>query len=197
MKQLLKILCVKGQEIIPYISDLAQLRIDIFKNYPYLYEGDFAYELNYLKTYTNCSESFMVLVLDGKNVIGASTALPLLFETAECQKPFFEANLEIQNIFYLGESLLLPKYRGQGIYKIFFEERENAARKYGCKITTFCAVERQMDDPRKPVDYVSMVDTWHKFGYKKHPEICAYYKWKEIGESAESEKPMIFWMKNV
>lgn len=197
MKQHLKILCLKGQEIVSYIPDLAKLRIDIFKNYPYFYEGDLAYEFTYLKTYTKCSESFMVVVLDGESVIGASTAIPLQFETAECQKPFLEHNMEIQNIFYLGESLLLPTYRGQGIYKIFFNEREKAAKKYGCEITTFCSIDRPIDDPRKPADYISLVDIWHRFGYKKHPEICAYYKWKEIGETTESEKPMIFWMKNL
>ena len=40
MTQPLKIIRLKGQEIVPYIADLAQLRIEIFRDYPYLYLGD-------------------------------------------------------------------------------------------------------------------------------------------------------------
>jgi hypothetical protein len=52
MNQDLKILRLKGQDIIPFIPELAKLRIEIFKSYPYLYDGDLDYEHNYLNTYS-------------------------------------------------------------------------------------------------------------------------------------------------
>lgn len=187
--------CVKGKEIIPYISDLAQLRIVVFKDYPYLYEGNLEYEAHYLQTYVDCPESTMVLVFDHDKVVGVSTAIPLEFETSAWQKPFIENHRSIKDIFYLGESVLLPAYRGKGIYKYFFKEREAAARAYGSKITTFAAVERPDNHPLKPVGYVSLEKIWQKFGYVKHPELSAEFEWLDTNEKAPTFKPLFFWLK--
>lgn len=193
----LKIMSLKGKDIIPYIPNLASLRIAVFKEYPYLYEGDLNYEKNYLQTYVNCSESLLVLVLDGNNIVGASTAIPLEFETVNIQESFTKSKMNIQDIFYFGESILLPQYRGQGIYKHFFVQREKAARQYGAKITTFCGVERSQNDPRRPPHYLPLDDIWKNFGYEKHPELCVYFEWKEIGNPIESRNPLIFWLKKL
>jgi GNAT superfamily N-acetyltransferase len=187
----LKIIDLKGAEIIPYIPDLAKLRIEIFKSYPYLYQGNLEYETHYLQTYVKCPESVMVLVLD------ASTAIPLEFETAEVQKPFLDHHIKIRDVFYLGESVLKPEYRGQNIYRHFFTYREAAAKKYHCNITAFAAIERQIDDPRRPANYVPLDNIWEYFGYKKHPELCTYFEWTEIGESQQAPKPLIFWLKHL
>ena len=47
----LEITSLKGKQILDHIDKLAQLRIAIFKEYPYLYDGNFLYEQKYLKTY--------------------------------------------------------------------------------------------------------------------------------------------------
>lgn len=167
MKSQFKLVKVKGKEILPYIEALSKLRIEIFKEFPYLYIGDMEYEKKYLNTYSTCPESFAALVLDNEQVVGATTAIPLKFETEECQKPFIDNSMNINEIFYLGESVLLQSHRGLGIYKTFFEARETAACEYGCKITTFCAVERPWDHPRRPKDYVPLDEVWQHFGYQK------------------------------
>jgi hypothetical protein len=194
---MIKIVTLKGADIIPYISDLATLRIEIFRSYPYLYEGNFEYEKKYLQTYVKCPESIVVLVFDDKKIVGASTAIPLEFETDEVQKPFLENNIPIKDVFYFGESVLKPEYRGQKIYRKFFKEREAAARMYHSRIAAFAAVERAIDDPRKPQNYTPLDEVWSHFGYLKHPELCAYFEWKEIGENEQTAKPLIFWLKNL
>ena len=58
--------CVRrlsGGDIDAFLPELARLRIRVFREYPYLYEGSAAYEEKYLKTYANVPESVMVLVL--------------------------------------------------------------------------------------------------------------------------------------
>lgn len=197
IKHELKIVALKGKDIVPYIKDLARLRIEIFKEYPYLYVGDFAYETKYLKTYTDCAESTVIFVFDHDKVVGASTCMPLEFEVDEFKKPFLDHNIKVRDVFFLGESVLLPEYRGRKIYRHFFQGRESAARNHGCKIATFYAVERASDDPRRPKDYQSLDEVWQYFGYQKHPELSAYFKWKEIGEEEESEKKVTFWLKNL
>src|ERR1700733_15359022 len=113
MKQDLKILRLKGQDILPYIPELAKLRIEIFKAYPYLYDGDLDYEYNYLNTYVKCKESILVIALDHDKVVGVSSAIPLEFETIEFQTPFLEIGINIKDVFYFGESILQVAYRGR------------------------------------------------------------------------------------
>ena len=105
----------KGTHSLAYIDKLAELRIKVFREYPYLYQGNLDYEKNYLRTYVTCKEAIIVIVKDGNEVVGVSTAIPLEFETPECQKPFIEQNLPLNKIFYFGESVLLPPYRANGI----------------------------------------------------------------------------------
>lgn len=196
MKQL-TIKRLKGKEVLPYIPELAKLRIEVFRDYPYLYEGKLEYESHYLQTYVNCPESVMVLVFDNHQVVGISTSIPMEFETIEFQKPFLDHAIPVQDIFYLGESVLLPAYRGQGVYKHFFQERESAARQYGCKIAAFAAIERPDNHPAKPDHYTPLNAVWKRFGYEKHSELCMHYKWKDLYEDTPSDKPLIFWMKQL
>lgn len=197
MSNELKIKRFKGAAVREFIPYLARLRMNVFKEYPYLYDGDLDYETDYLHTYVCCSESNIVIVFDDKRIVGASTAIPLQYETYECQAPFINQKMNINEIFYLGESVLMPEYRGRGVYKHFFREREEAAREFGSKISAFCGVDRPIDDPRKPITHRSLDPIWQRFGYEKRPHLCAYYSWKEINQSERTTKPMAFWLKTL
>lgn len=197
MKTPLRIVRLKGEEATPYISELAALRIKIFHDYPYLYDGNFDYEKKYLKTYVDCPEVILVLVFDQDRIVGASTALPLKFEPDYVTKPFQDKNYDVDSIFCFGESILLSEYRGQNIGKSFFAEREKAALEYGCSMTTFFEVIRSPDDPRRPADWHPLDSFWQKLGYQKHPELTSECSWKEIGEQEESFKPIVFWLKKL
>jgi GNAT superfamily N-acetyltransferase len=191
----LKIIRMTGPEIFPYMDDLARLRIQVFHDYPYLYEGDLEYEKNYLKVYTNCPASVLVLVFDEKKIVGASSALPLASEADYVKKPFLDAQIEVENIFYFGESVLLNEYRGLGIGKRFFKERETAAQEQKFNITTFCGVERPTDHPQRPKNWRPLDTFWIQQGYQKHPELTSQFSWKDIGNDHETLKTMFFWMK--
>ena len=191
----INIVRLKGKFIIPYLPELANLRIKIFRDYPYLYEGNLEYEKKYLHTYSECDESVVVLAMDKDTIVGLSTGIPMQFGDAAWSSPFIKNNLPINDIFYLGESVLLPEYRGKGIYKHFFHERESAARLFGSRIATFAAVERPENHPKCPKDYVPLDAIWSRFGYVKRPELCAHYEWQDIDESKLTRKPLIFWLK--
>jgi GNAT superfamily N-acetyltransferase len=186
-----------GPDIHPFILDLAKLRITIFHDYPYLYEGDLDYEKKYLNTYVICPDSVLVVVFDDDKVVGASTAIPLKFETTEFKSPLIAAGFDINSIFYLGESVLLKSYRGNKIGERFFAEREAAALEQGCSITAFCAVDRPDDHAKRPQDYHPLDRFWQRLGYVKHPELKAYYSWKEIGDDEETTKSFSFWLKYI
>lgn len=193
----LKLLKLHGAEIAEYIPALARLRISIFRDYPYLYEGDLDYEQHYLQTYLKCPASTVIIVLDGEQVVGASTAIPLQYEMPEIQAPFLEQGLNVKSFFYLGESVLLPAYRGQGIYRHFFNYREAAAKNQGCDKTLFMAVVRPDHHRLKPANYQSLELIWRHFGYQPQPTLMAYLSWKEITETQLSPKPMLSWVKQL
>ncbi len=93
--------------------------------------------------------------------------------------------------------MLLPKYRGNGVYKHFFQEREQAALLSGYNQVAFCAVDRSPQDIKKPENFKSLEPIWSYFGYKKHNDISTYFEWKQIGDSEKSRKKMFFWLKAI
>ncbi len=189
---------IKGPDIKDVLHELGQLRIDVFREFPYLYDGNAEYEQKYLQTYAESPESIAVLALDGKQVVGASTGLPLTDETEEFKNAFKDSGYPEQTVFYCGESILLPRYRGMGVYKHFFREREEHARSLNRYQTiTFCAVQRPESHPLRPADYRPLDPVWKKFGYRKVPELQTTYYWKDIGRNTESGKLMIFWIKTL
>ena len=197
MPMTVEIKSLSGIDASPYFDDLARLRITVFRAFPYLYDGSVEYERKYLATYADTKGAVFVLALDGGQVVGMSTGMPMAAETDEVKSPFLAAGYDPLQLFYFGESVLLPDYRGHGIGVRFFEEREAHAKYLGFDWCTFCAVERPADHPRRPVDYVPLNAFWENRGYRHHPELRTSFIWQDIDESAESPKPLSFWMKNI
>ncbi len=186
-----------GPALEQFIPELARLRIEVFRDFPYLYDGDIDYEKKYLQTYIDCPDSVIVIAFDGDKVVGASTAIPMKYETDELKKPFIEQGYNLDEVFYCSESVLDKNYRGLGIGVRFFEEREAHAKDLGgFKHICFCCVERPVDHPRRPVDYVPLDQFWTKRGYVKHPELHTTYIWKDLDDENETPKPMTFWLKH-
>ncbi len=177
--------------------DLARLRIAVFRDWPYLYDGDVAYEERYLATYADSAGGVVVVARDGDRVVGAATALPLADETPEVVAPFARAGLPVADVFYLGESVLLPAYRGRGLGHAFFDGREARARALGFGMTAFCAVQRPADHPRRPADHRPLDAFWEKRGYRRRDDLETTFSWRDVGAEAETAKPMRFWLRRL
>ncbi len=194
----IRITKVTGKAISPYIKDLARLRIRIFRDFPYLYDGSLEYEEKYLSTYLKSGESIIVLVKDGDVVVGASSAMPMESETLEVQAPFLRAGIRPAEVFYFGESLLMKEYRGKGFGHAFFDKREAWAMSLNrFRQCAFCAVERPVDHPLRPPDYVPLDVFWTKRGYVKRPEMITHFSWQDIDKDRETDKPMVFWTREL
>jgi hypothetical protein len=80
----------------------------------------------------------------------------------------------------------------------FFEEREAYARSVGdFRWCAFCAVERSIDHPRRPPGYVPLDQFWNHRGYRKRPELHTTFTWRDLDETEQTPKPMVFWMKRL
>lgn len=192
-----RVVRLNGDAMRARLDDLARLRIAVFRAWPYLYEGELDYERGYLRRYAEARSGTIVVAMDGDAVVGAATALALDEEADYVKAPFLAAGMDTGEIFYFGESVLLPQYRGHGIGVRFFAEREAAARQFGCPVCCFCAVQRPDDHPLKPADYLPLDAFWGKRGYRRRPELVSGFSWRDIGDSEQSEKPMVYWMRDL
>jgi GNAT superfamily N-acetyltransferase len=184
-----------GAAIERHFDALAALRIAVFREYPYLYDGSLDYEREYLASYAGSPASLVVIARDGDRVVGASTALPLIRHSDDVVPPLVRAGFDPATVYYYGESVLDPAYRGRGIGGRFFDERERSARESGFAVATFCAVERPADHPRRPPGYRRPGALWRRHGFERRDDIVGTFAWRDVGDRDETAKPMVFWIK--
>ncbi len=181
------------QEALP---DLARLRITVFRDWPYLYDGSLVYEEGYVEKFSQSPGAVIVAARDGERIVGVATASPMVGHADAFAEPFRARGYDIAHICYFGESVLLKEYRGRGIGHAFFDARETHARSLpGTTHTAFCGVVRPDDHPQRPADYIPLDAFWLKRGYLRMDGIVGSFEWLDIGDSAKTAKPMQFWMK--
>jgi GNAT superfamily N-acetyltransferase len=175
------------------IPDVAALRISVFREFPYLYDGDLDYEKSYLAPYVTSPDAVVVGAFDGTQLVGAATGTPLTAHADDFAKAFSETDVPLEEVFYCAESVLLPQYRGLGVGHRFFDLREAAARAQGLRFCAFCAVIRPEDHPQRPADYRPLDGFWRTRGYAPLPGVVATFSWKECGQAEETQKRLQFW----
>jgi GNAT superfamily N-acetyltransferase len=189
---------VTGDALPALIGDLARLRVQVFRDWPYLYDGDEAYEAEYLQTYVRSPRAAVIVAREGEQIVGASTCLPLVDETENVQEPFRDAGIDLASVFYFGESVLLPRLRGRGVGVAVFREREAHARAVSsCDIAAFCAVQREETHPGRPKDFVPLDGFWTKRGFVRRPDLRCRMQWRDLGDEEETEKTLVFWLKSL
>ena len=99
----MQIQTITGKNILNLIDDVARLRIAVFREFPYLYEGSLDYEQHYLEKLSESDSGVVVAARDGAKVVGASTALPMVEAEAAFQKPFMESGADLNDYFYFAE----------------------------------------------------------------------------------------------
>jgi GNAT superfamily N-acetyltransferase len=186
-----------GAALADALGDLARLRIRVFRDYPYLYDGTPDYEADYLSVFARGKDGLIAAARDGDSIIGCATGSALTAHHPEFAAPFIAQGYKVDDIFYCGESVLQPEYRGRGVGHAFFDHREAHARACGYKFTTFSSVVRPADHPLRPADYRPLDEFWRKRGYRKVDGVTASFDWKEIGQEEESAHAMQFWMREL
>jgi GNAT superfamily N-acetyltransferase len=191
----LTIRALRGDEIGASVGDLAALRIAVFAAWPYLYDGDADYEAAYLCEFLSAHDAVLVAAMDGPRIVGAATASPMSAQKPEFRAPFEARGIDTAHLFYFGESVLLPHYRGRGVGHEFFNHREAQARQWGADAACFAAVIRPADHPARPADYRPLDGFWRGRGFAPVAGLTAGLAWKEHGEAGESPKLLQFWRK--
>jgi GNAT superfamily N-acetyltransferase len=192
----LRIARLTGSALADAVPELAQLRMTVFRDWPYLYDGSIAYEQSYLAKFTSAPSALVVAAYDAGTMIGAATATPLASSAAEFAEPFVVRGDDPEQVFYFGESVLLQGYRGKGLGHAFFDHREAYARSFGrFTLAAFCAVRRPEHHPLRPKDYVPLDAFWRKRGFEIAEGLTTSFSWKDIDQPDETPKPMQYWIK--
>ena len=190
-----RVVARKGAALEAALDAFAKLRIAVFREWPYLYDGDIDYERRYLEGYARAKGAVLVAAYDGDDIVGAATGMPVLEFDAAIADALRDARFDtpLEDVFYAAESVLLPEYRGQGLGHLFFDERERHAVSLGLKKSVFCAVVRSKDHEHRPASARNLGIFWEKRGYAPLAGITARLSWRDLGDAAETEKTLQFW----
>ena len=193
----MEISTLAGQDLQRALPQLAALRIEVFRDFPYLYEGSLDYEESYLTALIESKDSIIVAAEDDGKIIGCAAGSALEGHHQEFAAPFREQGYDPAKVFYCSESVLLPGYRGRGLGHTFFERREAYAKALGYEESAFCGVIRPDNHPLRPATYSPLDAFWKKRGYRKAEGMIAMFRWKDIDQPQETEHPMQFWIRDL
>ncbi|MFY0312789.1 GNAT family N-acetyltransferase [Leisingera sp. D0M16] len=193
----IRVEAMTGAALEAALDDVARLRIKVFRAWPYLYDGDLAYEREYLQSYRDSERAVVVGAFDGDILVGASTGAPLADHADDFAAAFEGTGIDLNDVFYCAESVLLPEYRGHGLGHGFFDAREAHARKHGFSKCAFCGVQRPADHPLRPADYAPLDPFWRKRGYQPLQGAIAHFSWKDVDQAEETRKPLQFWIRDL
>jgi GNAT superfamily N-acetyltransferase len=184
-------------EVARRLNDLATLRITVFREWPYLYDGEIEYEQAYLRPYTESAAAIVAGAFDGAALVGACTGTPLTDHQDGVADAVAEAGLAPRDVFYFAESVLLPAFQGRGIGHAFFDVRERHARRHAYRHVVFASVIRPDDHPMRPHRHRDLGAFWRGRGYAPIDGPAARLSWRDVGDDRETEKRLRLWQRDL
>jgi hypothetical protein len=180
-----RIVLAKGKEIEPYIDQLVDLHVAVFREPPYYCEWTLEEYVPFIEMYAKSEEGLACMLFEGKRLIGAATGMPLK-EMPELWLKSFKGPTD--RTYYLGEELILEKYRNRHLGKELFEQFEKSIpRSYD----TLAFL--RLDDPSE----ISLNEILRSRGCVENKEIELSFPWKDIRTKETSEHKFYFWDKTI
>jgi hypothetical protein len=188
---------LSGHEVIPYLDRLGELRIAVFSEYPYLYDGSIEAEKNYLKMYAQSKSSLVVLSKIDKKIIGFIAGLPFTESLDNDYKDSFLTEVPIEKtVFYLGEILIQIPYRRNKIGNQLFQLFEHQLKLKGYKKILGCTVIREANSDKQEEGF-SIEQLIISKGAAKCADLIQRIGWKEVGKDESTEHFMQYWEKEL
>jgi hypothetical protein len=197
---------LSGYEGTPFIADIGQLIIDVYKEWPYLYEGTTEEQTQYIqKRYIEKPNSMIITAFEHKKLVGLGMGVPLSEAPDHYLAPFRCDNrcleFPLEDVFYVGELIVKPEYRQQRIAKEICQMMGNhILNSHRYQAVAFCTVNRPSDfhlAHLKPENYFSPDSFWEELGFTKYENLTFTGVWRLVQESDESQHQMIYWVKKL
>lgn len=188
---------LSGAAIAEVLDDVATLRLEIFREYPYLYQGFREDELKYLSTYAETPDTCVILAYDGHKVVGAVAGMPLIHEDAQMLDAFTGTEFSLNAAYYVGELLFLAAYRNCGLGQKLLDRLESHIRSLSRYRSLTCAtVERPDDHPLRPHDYIPITRFLARTGFVRLSGVTTSFMWRET-DGVKRDHTMQFWNKEL
>lgn len=188
---------VQGDDVKSVIPAVAELRLTIFREYPYLYDGTLSDELEYLKRYATVKGGMVVCAMYEGRVVGAVTGIPLDAEDEAFLTPLRTAGEDVAGCYYVGEALLFPPWRDSGLGSRLLDTLVCEVESWGCYNRLVCAtICRDPSDPRKPEAFIPIDGFCQRHGFILHPDLVASVSWREEGGGV-CPHDLVFWMRSL
>lgn len=190
----------RGTSITPFVKDITDLCIEIYREYPYLYEGTEEEYLPFIEHYTSSNNGIACLLFDNTKPIGVAIGMSMNEMREKYKQPFINARpLENCNeLFYLGEFLLLKDYRGKGFGKQMYLELERLVKEnLNLQKICFCKIDEDVHNPLIPADYKSLDEFWRKLGFEKCDDATVIVDWRDVSAEKDSPHKLVYWLKTL
>lgn len=184
-----------------YTHLLAEWRIKYFREFPYLYEGSFAYEQDYLAGYVTGKDAMLLTVSDNNEIVAIATSIAILGEAdiIAHANEHLKDKVDLEKCAYLGEVIIAESHRGKGLSRKIFSTQEEYYKSLGYTSVCFLTVIREENHPLKPANYLDPAVYWTANGYTK-TNIISTFDWPTIqadGSVIEQQNEMVYWLKEI
>jgi len=190
------------EQMKPLLPFVANLRVNIFRNYPYLYDGNIAEEMENLEKYAQHNNSALAIAYCNETPVGFLCGSDLMHYSVHFENSiedlFKSGNLHAKNYYYCADIIILPEHRGKYLAPQLFDAIENYAQQKGYTASCFIT-EHHENHPLKPHDHKSLVPLWNNLNYQKSA-LITYATWQtyQLDGTIKSEQhPLIFWLKTL
>jgi GNAT superfamily N-acetyltransferase len=186
-----------GPDALESLDGVASLRIDIFREYPYLYDGKRDDEIHYLSRYAEKPGACVITASDSDTLVGAATGIPLKYEHRTMVEPVRATDYPADEMYYVGEVLFYPTYRKRGLGQRLLAMMEEHVRSLeGYRFLTCATVVRPDDHPLRPFDFVPIERFLARTGFTPLADITSNITWQET-DGIDHCHPMRFWIKEL
>lgn len=170
--------------------EIGALRIEIFREWPYLYEGEIEEASTYLKDYIKDESGRLITLENEGEILGMVTGIAVAF---------YDAHLLAETsprYYYWGDFILKKAYRGHQLGQQLFDAAREVFKTLDFDTLLMAMIKRDAFDPRRPKEARDMREFAKKVGFKSNG-VSLFYKWREIGEEIPVEHELeCFEMKN-
>jgi len=168
------------EDVKPFLPFIAQLRINIFRDYPYLYEGNLKEEMDDLEHCSQLIDNALAIAFHQDTPVGFLYGIPLIEFSSHFENPvidlFKEKELTPETCYYFADIIILPEHRGNNLSKKLFNALETYAQERGYHSASFIT-ESHESHPLKPLNYKQLEPLWYSLQYKK-TGLTSYGSWQ-------------------
>ncbi len=186
------------QYMIPFI---AQQRVDAYRGYPYLYEGNLSEGYELLEWHAQVPYATFAIAFHEDVPVGCALGIPFTL-----YGPHFMGSVELFKshgidpdcFYYITDIIILEEHRGKSLATRLTECVETYSMSVGFGYVCFTS-ESHEHHPLKPEGYKELDALWAHLGYHK-TNLVTYAAWNTIqveGPSRVQDHPLPYWIKKV